>query len=466
MSQRFGGPSNWRSYFRKRFSAAETAARADPRTIIDGLARQFGDDAAAVRHEILFAALGPKGLRPRWLQALRGMAALVRDVFLLYRAKPWAKPWPDPPPPDAVLFVATLPGANGWGTLAPACRAVQAAGLSAVVVRHPRLPVWSADGAPLLTLPPPPPAALGRALAKAGPIALRPSRDISALAAAAAAARGVLWREAWGAALAGTRGALVLHNDFDMMSAAATTAAAHGRPTFCLQHGAPTDEFFPARAATQVVWSRRAVAVYCAAGTPPENLTADALGRGRVAAAFADPSPPPAGLALISQSHAPVYGPGLRERFAALADDLAGLVPGFRLLLHPEEIRRGHPYRGRAGAAIEKPPHSLLAGADRPYLTAGFCSTALIDAALAGHYVVGLDWRFDRSLAAQALARPSRQVADAAGLALLFRQLLEDPATRAGLAAETDKWRRESFDGEEGAFLRRLRAALDAEKGS
>ena len=434
-----------------------------PRAIIDRLEAAFGKDAAAARHEILFTALGPEGLRPRWRQASRGLAALIRDVFLLYRAKSWA----NPPPPDAVLFVATLPGANGWGTLAPAWRAARAAGLSAAVIRHPRLPPPDVDGAPVLTPPPPPVAALGRALARAWPVAWRRCRGVSAVAAAAAVARGVLWREAWGRALAGRRGApneaqgaLALHNDFDMMSAAALD---HGLPSFCIQHGVPTDEFFPTRATAQVVWGRRAAAADRAAGTPAESLIIDALERGRAVAAVADP-PPPVGLALLSQTHTPVYGPGLAERFAALADGLAALGPDFRLLLHPEEARRGHPYRGPAAMAIDRPPHALLSGGAPPRLVAGFCSTALIDAALAGHYVVGLDWSFDRSPAAQALARPPRRVADAAALAALFRRLLNDPDERARLAAETAAWRADCFDAESGEFLRRLRAVLDVEE--
>lgn len=438
-----------------------TALNAAPRAIIDRLEAAFGKDAAAARHEILFTALGPKGLRPRWRQALRGLAALIRDVFLLYRAKPWD----NPPPPDAALFVATLPGANGWGTLAPAWRAARAAGLSAAVIRHPRLPPPDIGDAPVFTLPPPPAGALGRALALAWPVVRRRCRGVSAVAAAAAAVRGALWREAWGRALAGRRGApneaqgaLALHNDFDMMSAAALD---HGLPSFCIQHGVPTDEFFPARATAQVVWGRRAAAAYRAAGIPAESLIIDALERGRAVAAMAAAPPPPAGLALLSQTHTPVYGPGLAEHFAGLADDLAVLVPDFRLLLHPEEARRGHPYRNPAAAAIDRPPHALLTGGETPRLVAGFCSTALIDAALAGHYVVGLDWSFDRSPAAQALARPPRRVADAAALAALFRRLLNDPGERARLAAETAAWRADCFDAESSGFLRRLRAVLE-----
>lgn len=449
--------------------------------IIDDLGPRFGADALAARHEIVFTALGPQGLRPRWRQALRGVAALLRDVFLLYRAKRWTAPLPV----DAALFVATLPGANGWETLAPACRAAQAAGITVVVIRHPRLPPPAAAGAPVLTLPPPPAAALGRALARAWRVVGRESSEVSAVAAAAAAARGVLWREAWGralttgappasagtrAALAETRGALALHNDFDMMSAAALD---HGLASFCLQHGAPTDEFFPAQATTQVVWGERAAAAYQAAGVAAERLIIDPLGRGRSAAAVADPPPPPVGLALVSQTHTPVYGPGLAERFAVLAREMAreltALAPGLRILLHPEEARRGHPYRalvgasagGAAGVAVDNPPHALLTGGAPPHLVVGFCSTALIDAALAGHYVVGLDWRFDRSPAAQALARPPRRAADAAALAALFRRLQEDPEERVRLAAETAAWRAGCFAAESGAFVRRLRSALE-----
>lgn len=388
-----------------------------------------------MRHEIYFQMQRP------WSRS-RALVALLRDMTLL-----WLAPGRRLAPGQAagVLFAATLPGANGWGCLEPAMAVAQAAGLAVASVAHPRL------GGRAPALPRPPAVALVRAVA-AFLRHLAPQRGmpVSPVLVAAAVARGVAWRAAWRRALAGGRGVVVLHNDFDMMSAAALD---QGWPTICLQHGIPTDEFFPARAGLQVVWGQSSAEAYRAAGC--DRLAVDALGR--AAPPPADQAPP-AGIVLVSQSHARVYGSDLADRFRALAK---ALPPETRVLLHPGECPDRHCYHGLKHLRLERPPHAMLQQAQPKHLVVGFCSTALLDAARAGHDVIGLDWPAAGSAAARAIAMPPRQVADAAAVVATFRRLTDDPQERAVFAADRVAWLARSFTAAAGGFVAALRQELE-----
>lgn len=399
---------------------------------LDHLAVVHGEDAAAARHEIFFQ------LQRRWPRS-RAVAALVRDAVLLWL-------WPGRRlrrgEAEGVLFAATLPGANGWRCLEPAMAAVRMAGLPAAVVVHPRL------GQRGSWLPRPPFPALLQGLA----VLLRHGRNgdggLPALPVAAAMARRVLWRAAWRAALSGRRGVVVVHNDFDMMSAA---AIGQGWPTVCLQHGVPTDEFFPARADLQVVWGDSSAAVYRIAGCGA--LVVDALGRGLAAST----NGPPLGIALVSQSHAAVYGGDFAHRFRALAE---ALPAGTRVLLHPGECPDHHCYHGLTHLVLERPPHALLSTGEPRHLVVGFCSTALLDAARAGHDVLGLDWPVQDSTGALSVAAPPHRVTGAAAVIEIFHRLRQDTGVRAAFAGERKAWLGRTFSLAEGGLVTALRQRL------
>ncbi len=382
------------------------------------------------RHEIFFQ------LRKPWPRC-RALAALVRDMVLLCL-------WPGrrirPQEAEGVLFAATLPGANGWQCLEPAMTAARAAGLPVSTVVHPRL-----DGR---WLPRPPVAAIVEAVATLLRQCRRGDGLLPALPVAAAMARRVLWWASWRAALSRRSGVVVLHNDFDMMSAA---AIGHGWPSVCLQHGVPTDEFFPTRADLQVVWGDSSAAVYRAAGC--DALVVDALGRGGAAA----PEEPPAAIVLVSQSHAAVYGPEFAGRFRALA---AELPAGTRVLLHPGESPDRHCYHGLSHLILEQPPHGLLSTGQPRHLVVGFCSTALLDAARAGHDVIGLDWPVQGSAAALTIAAPPRRMSGAAAVIALFQQLCRDAELRATFAAERTAWLERTFSPQGGGLVAALRQGL------
>lgn len=396
----------------------------------DALVRRHGPAGDDIRHELFFQQFraAPWG---------RAWAALARDAWLLRRP-----PSPSVPPPGDrpwAVLVATLAGGNGWGTLQRALPAITAAGLIPVVLAHPRLD--AAAFPPHLPL-------LRPVLAGASALAW----PFGAGRAAAALTRRRLWRRAVAAVLAGRRGVLVLHNDFDMMSRA---SLATGWPSLCLQHGVPTDEFFPALADFQVVWGDSSAQAYQAAGTDPARLVVDALGRGERAGGAASVDGPPQGLALVSQTHAAIFGPGLPPALGRVAQALSAMAGGrapLAALLHPGEAGR-NPY---AGVAASLPPHDWLSR-HRPALVLAFCSTMAVDAALAGHWVAALDLGLAGNAAAHAVADPPLRVADAADALALYRRLGDDADFRQWAKACQQRWLDATFSSGRQGLLGLLR---------
>lgn len=398
------------------------------------LRRRFGETAAAERHELFFLCHG----RSRAGAALRSLAALLRDAWLLCRSGA-----AQPVPARGVLLVATLAGASGWDTLARAVAAVRASGQACEVLAHPRLPARLFPRELPLRRPARPPlrtlfAALGVLLA--GPLRGQP------LTLSACLARRRLWQASLRRSLRGASATLLLHNDFDLMS---RSVAGLGLPTVCLQHGLPTDEFFPTRADWYLLWGAGSLRAFRAAGCAPERLRVDGLGRGVALA----PAAPPSGLALLSQTHARVLGDAIGSHLRAFAGELLRLQPQATILLHPQE-RQAYP---DLAAAVRYPPHpQLRSGAAPPLAVIGYCSTAMLDAALAGHWVIGLELPLAGNHAARELLQTPLRAGDAASAVALYRRLCDEPALRAEIAARQQAWLRDVFEEEGGALVELL----------
>ncbi len=249
-------------------------------------------------------------------------------------------------------------------------------------------------------------------------------------------ARRVLWRDSLSRTLGGRQGLVVLHNDFDLMSRA---AIGQGAVTVCLQHGLPTDEFFPTRADWYVVWGPRSRQAFAAAGCPERLLVEDALGRGAVCPM---PETPPSGLSLLSQTHAPIFGEGLGAWLRHFADELLALAPRARILLHPRERS---PYRGRAGLASHPAPHPELRAGEAPRLVMGCCTTALFDAALAGHWVMRLAAPLQGNQGACHLLALPLQASTAEQAHALYERLCSDAAFRQQVAKAQIQWLHDNF---------------------
>ncbi|WP_349656513.1 hypothetical protein [Xanthomonas sp. 10-10] len=393
---------------------------------------QFGAEAASVRHEIYFLARRRRGA---WLRAA---LAVLRDVWLCLRLPH------DAPALSAWTALATLPGSNGWGALAPYLADLHQQGAECTVLIHPRLrssvdgqlparPTWASWQSALR--------ALGLPRQTTGP-AVAPLWIVRACVF-----RQRLWHGAWQRTLrAPSSGAtLLLHNDFDMYAAAALQAAGDGWRSVCVQHGLPTDEFFPVQARHHLLWGPSSAQVYGRHGVAPA-----AIGFGpAVALTDLDTGTAPTTLYLMSQSHTPIYGPTLAAQLLALARALLPLEAGgvaVRILLHPEEARGTHPYADQPlRQRCQRPPHAVLQPGGPPALVVGFCSTALLQAACRGHYVIGMAWPASASHDALAVGRPLQQVADADALFALVGALRSDASARVRFAAQQRHWLQQTF---------------------
>lgn len=400
------------------------------------LAETHGDAGLAVRHELFSHTVGPRGWRGKPAQIARTLLVALRDLARLASA-----PAADRVPARHPVAAVSLPGASGWGTLRQTVSDLAAAGTPATVILHPRLPLRreSVPGheGPVRRLSLRAPGAIAGAV-RAGlrhqsSPSPKPSPSLSVWAVRLALVRLELWRAAWRAAT--ERGTTVLlHNDFDVFSAG---AIGDGRKTICLQHGLPTDEFFPCRADRQAVWSEACAAAYRQQGAEAGRLFV-ARFRDRPAVRH-DGAAPPTGIALLSQSHATPILPDIADRLTALALDLHASGVPLRILLHPEEVRRGHPYPERLAALLSHPPHPLLTTEGEPWLVAGLLSTALPDLAGLGHFTVGLGWDIRGQEAARAIGQPPRRAGTAGAIEALFAAL-GDPALRADFHKEQQDW--------------------------
>lgn len=388
-----------------------------------------GMEAAGARHEIFFIL----GRRSRLPAVLRALLAALRDAWLCLRLPAATTP------SASVVAVASRRGPSGLGALSPSLRSLDENRIHWTLIAHPRL--RGARGARL----PARPAAWAWRRATA---ALWMSLDMAgaeAFVVRCCLFRLRLWHGAWTATLSGGQGGfIVLHNDFELFNVAAIEAGAGRWDSLCVQHGLPTDEFFPTRARLQMVWGETSRTAYAALGTAPEALLFGPARSWEHSSAEA-----PVSIRLVSQTHTPVYGRLLSPDFVALAEALARRFPDperFTILLHPEEVRLGHPYRSETLAAFcRAPPHAELHDGARPALLVGFCSTALVEAACRGHLVIGMEWEVPASRAALTIGRPPLTAPDARALCELLERLLTERSAQAEAMALQADWLRRTF---------------------
>ncbi len=396
------------------------------------LRQYWGEDAALARHEIYFISQRRRG----WRQIIHATAGLLRDIWLCGRLPHQAELF------SGTVCVVSLQGASGWDALAPLLPTLQATS----VFIHPRL--RNKIEGTLIAAPD----------CKAWLMAVQaifrsgrtPIPGVSAWTVRCCLARRQLWSGAWRRTLTHAEGDvnLLLHNDFDMFSATATETA-KGIPSIrsvCVQHGLPTDEFFPTRADIQLVWGEASRKTYLLHNTPPNTIV---MGTYRAKPPIQLPKhlPPPQRVLLVSQTHTPVFGRPLNSDFLRLATQLHNSLEkdAFHILLHPEERRLGHPYAAEnMSSRCRNPPHEILVSQnalpDRPALVIGFCSTALLEAVQAGHFVLGIKWDAPASKGAVALGAPQHQVCNGQEVLQLFEVLRQNERFRSEWLKQQALW--------------------------
>lgn len=393
---------------------------------VDDLHRRYGAEAADVRHEVFFIHRRVARLGAR----LRAALAALRDAALCLSLGV-----PSRDAGDTVVVVSRA-GSSGLDALRPCIDDLDRRGIAYRYMVHPRLR-FSVEG----TCP-------GRPSLKTWLHALRAfgarfvDPDERAFVVRCCLFRLRLWQGAWSRALADKPGKhLILHNDFELFCVAAVRAGEPRWRTICVQHGLPTDEFFPTVASRQIVWGKAAAWLHLAQGTRPEAL--------RFGPAWPTPRRAsraiPLAIRLVSQTHSPIYGRSLAGDFLALAEQLAdrSFAPAtFAILLHPEEVRLGHPYgTSRLAGLCRRPPHpefaaEMLAAS----VLVGFCSTALVAAARRGHLVIGMNWPVTGSQAALSVGRVANLADTVDQLCDMLDRLARDPAEYDRMLRVQDEW--------------------------
>lgn len=401
------------------------------------LREAWGEEAALARHEIYFISQRKRG----WRQVAHAAAALLRDIWLCARLPRRTESL------SATVCAVSLAGASGWDTLAPLLPALQATGQTVSVLIHPRLRGL------VPSLLPAAPDWLGwrkafRALFQQGCAAIP---GVSPWTLRCCLARRQLWLGAWRHTLANSGSntrVVLLHNDFDLFSAAAAEST-RNMPTIhslCVQHGLPTDEFFPTRADIHLVWGDSSRKTYLSHNTLPNSIVIGTH-RAKPSLNFQQCPPAPQRILLVSQTHTPIFGRSLENDFLRIACVLDRELgeDAFHILLHPEESRLGHPYATtNLLSRCKKPPHEAFIAKNtsqtQPALILGFCSTALLEAAQAGHFVVGINWEVPISKATLNVATPQYQVSNGAEVLQLFERLVKNAEFRSEWLQQQLRW--------------------------
>lgn len=375
---------------------------------------------APCRHELFFLhRLSLSGGR------LRALAAMLRDGWMLLRQRRVVLP-----PRVHTLAVASLTGSSGIEALRGAMAVVQPEHMA--VLAHPRVGKTAFRPAPVTA------GDCIAAVRQAWGALWQQRAPLSRVIVASCLFRATLWGASWRRMLAAhpQLRTVLLHNDFDMMNSALVSAAPASLRVVCVQHGIPTEEFFPTRAPLQVVWGAASAQAYQARAEHTQVMV-DALGRRALPACE---SATPMAIHLVSQTHTRMYGVELAPYFAALAHAMAAQLPPeqLRILLHPNEASASA-YAGIDRRYIDRAPHASLQQVSPRALVVGYASTALLDAAQIGHYVATMDWPVMASHAAHRLCQPPVQFADAAKVLQHFRQLqTQDAYCRAWLEQQQE----------------------------
>jgi hypothetical protein len=333
-------------------------------------------------------------------------------LYLLRRA--WRQPAPGAPAcPETYLFVCDYPAEPGFGTLRPlmavcpqpftvvanaAVLAARAAELAAMPSARP-LPAdalpeqpcwrqwWSRSGKELA------------ALRATSPQAMQPALRASTLVLRGLMVRAYIYEAMYERIFSQARPlAVITHNDFTSLSYLAGEAArGHGVPDFTLQHGFPSQEYFPACASHYLVWGPRfrellarseSNTQFAEVGAPRldplarpvDNLERPQLRRnGHLQVLF------------LSQSHSPAFTPQEHQRTLALVAELAK-EPWLRLLVrrHPQESTRAFRHPGFRRAHFLSPRLSLRGCVESADVVLSVNSTAMLEAALMGAPVLQL----------------------------------------------------------------------------
>lgn len=408
------------------------------RDFYQALCDVYGQEAANCRHEIFFIL--NKGTIFGAL--IVGVLSAFRDIGLLV----WSGFVKSKEVDSAVYLVATLPGSNGFESLQSIYKEIKSEIHSASFVIHPRL---------LRKISEPNCRVVGGISLQSFMLSFRSSLPYLGMVSSVperlivffTVFRFQLWVNSWKTVLASGSGKIFLHNDFDMVSSAAVVAArtfpGERWLTYCVQHGLPTDEFFPAKADYQLVWGETSQDVFVSNGVDASKVFM--ISFESIRGGLSPHGIPPDQVQLVSQTHTPIYGVDLHQMILGFSIALYALLDRFCVLLHPGEMGNKGSFLS-VSIPVQEPPHDTLLSNDRGVkLVVGYSSTALIDAALAGHYVVGINFSPLLSRGAYQIVRPPLCVNTAGELKVVWDRLQDSGEFRARQSEDIQSWLSRTF---------------------
>lgn len=325
------------------------------------------------------------------IKFIKPIMALIRDIFYFSCLPTKKKEFSD------FIFFVTLSGASGYGSMKRIEQILFSQNKNFKIYKHPRIRDLP-NSVPFAK-----PNFFNAIKTFSSAIRWLKDTDFPFILVSTLYFRHCLWIETLKSTVDTSRShpMILLHNDFDILANSATQLFGSDK-CVCIQHGVPTDEFFPLSAKYQLVWGETSANIYYKSGHPKEDIfLLDTLN----AKLINKNDQPIEEVVFFSQSHTEIYG----VKFNKLTEKH---IKNFQteetndvlnILLHPMESYNKSLYvRLKKNISVTSPPHSALTNHSKRYLVSSFSSTALIEAALIGNIPIGIN--FDSKASNDALS--------------------------------------------------------------
>ena len=224
---------------------------------------------------------------------------------------------------------------------------------------------------------------------------------------------------------------IYIHNDFDIYNSSLIYAVKNILTNsfkiniVCIQHGIPTDEFFPTKSPTYLLWSKKMLSLF-KKKNPNNCLTKfkivknNFLNKNQVKREkkfiIEDK------IYFISQGHTKIYGEKTNKYLIKFFNNLSENYSNTHCLLHPSENKNKNVYDDKYINNIHNYPHNFLKK-NKIKVFVCFCSTAMLDIMRNGNIVIGVNTRVDQSKLTYKYFTPPLNVKTSAELLNLFKKL-------------------------------------------
>ena len=249
------------------------------------------------------------------------------------------------------------------------------------------------------------------------------------------------WASVWNSFILKSKNSnqeIFIHNDFDIYNSSLIyilnkKLINKDIKIFCIQHGIPTDEFFPTKSVDYLVWSKMMEELFIKGNKEYENdstlYTIDNSSN-RFNKNFLDERKTylnvEKSIYFISQGHTKIYGEKVNKDLINFCVESSSLLSNFYCLLHPTETIKNNNYPITLNDKIIQGPHNFNREKENIKIYVSFCSTAIIDIMLNNHLVIGIDIHPTTSLLAFKYFKPQLSVKNPKELDLLVKKITND----------------------------------------